>query len=59
MPGVVIDVTENHNCDIKLDTDLGECTDDDKWGFKITGGVTFGMPITIFYVRSLNLYKLH
>lgn len=56
MPGVVVNTFDkkNHSCDINVDAELGECTldDDDKWGFKITGGITFGMPVTIFYVKK-------
>lgn len=56
MPGVVVNTFDNNRiCDTNVDTDLGECAmdDDDKWGFKITGGITFGMPITVFYVKKI------
>lgn len=30
--------------------------EDEIWGFRITGGAEFGMPITVFHVNTL-IYK--
>lgn len=35
----------------KTDAD-GPFVEDEKWGFKITGGSEFGMPITVFNVST-------
>jgi len=29
---------------------------DEKWGFRITGGAEFGMPITVFHVNIIFLF---
>lgn len=54
MPGVVTGEDDCRNGDTTvIGAEFGECPmiDDDEWGFKITGGTQFGMPITIFYVN--------
>lgn len=37
------------------ETDNGKFLEDDLWGFRITGGSDFGMPITVFHV-SIHIY---
>lgn len=34
----------------------GPYVEDEKWGFKITGGSEFGMPITVFNVSILSFF---
>lgn len=40
------------------DADAATFIDDDKWGFRITGGADFHMPITVFHVSLNNCYCL-
>lgn len=34
----------------------GPFVEDEKWGFKITGGSEFGMPITVFNVSTFSFF---
>lgn len=41
------------------DDDAAVAHDENKWGFQITGGINFGMPITVFHVRCFSLGFSH
>lgn len=40
----------------KTEADDGPFVEDEKWGFKITGGSEFGMPITVFNVSTFFFF---
>lgn len=47
-------MAKQHNESSKL-SENSKFIEDQVWGFRITGGSEFGMPITVFHVRVLRV----
>lgn len=45
-------VLPNESCASSNYGDESKFIEDSVWGFRITGGAEFGMPITVFHVRA-------
>lgn len=56
MPGVLTHIETTEKLSIIEYVEMEKVNsiqvDDNKWGFQITGGTKFGMPITVFHVNS-------